>query len=209
MARYKDSVCKLCRREGEKLFLKGERCYSEKCALDRRGYAPGQHGQNPRRRKGSEYKLQLREKQKMRRIYGILEQQFRNYFKKAERKKGITGENLLVMLECRLDNLVYRLGFAPSRNAARQLVRHGHFTVNQKKTDIPSYQAKPGDIISVKEKSRNLDIIHSALKEARGADLPYLRLDKAKLLGELLELPKRTDIPVLAQEQLIVELYSK
>lgn len=209
MARYKESVCKLCRREGEKLFLKGERCYSEKCTLDRRGYAPGQHGQNPRRRKGSEYKLQLREKQKMRRIYGILEQQFRNYFKKAERKKGITGENLLVMLECRLDNLVYRLGFAPSRNAARQLVRHGHFTVNQKKTDIPSYQAKPGDIISVKEKSRNLDIIHSALKEARGADLPYLRLDKAKLLGELLELPKRTDIPVLAQEQLIVELYSK
>jgi len=209
MARYKESVCKLCRREGEKLFLKGERCYSEKCALDRRGYAPGQHGQNPRRRKGSEYKLQLREKQKVRRIYGILEQQFRNYFKKAERKKGITGENLLVMLECRLDNLVYRLGFAPSRNAARQLVRHGHFTVNQKKTDIPSYQAKPGDIISVREKSRNLDIIHSALKEARGADLPYLRLDKAKLLGELLELPKRTDIPVLAQEQLIVELYSK
>lgn len=209
MARYKESVCKLCRREGEKLFLKGERCYSEKCAFDRRGYAPGQHGQSPRRRKGSEYKLQLREKQKVRRIYGILEQQFRNYFKKAERKKGITGENLLVMLECRLDNLVYRLGFAPSRNAARQLVRHGHFTVNQKKTDIPSYQAEPGDIISVREKSRNLDIIHSALKEARGADLPYLRLDKAKLLGELLELPKRTDIPVLAQEQLIVELYSK
>ncbi len=209
MARYKESVCKLCRREGEKLFLKGERCYSEKCAFDRRGYAPGQHGQNPRRRKGSEYGLQLREKQKVRRIYGILEQQFRNYFKKAERKKGVTGENLLAMLECRLDNLVYRLGFAPSRNAARQLVRHGHFMVNQKKTNIPSYQVEPGDIISVREKSRNLDIIHSALKEARGADLPYLRLDKAKLLGELLELPKRTDIPVLAQEQLVVELYSK
>jgi len=209
MARYRESVCKLCRRESEKLFLKGERCYSEKCGLDKRGYAPGQHGQTPRRRKGSEYQLQLREKQKLRRIYGILERQFRNYFHKAERQKGITGENLIRMLECRLDNLVYRLGFSPSRNAARQLVRHGHFSVNQKKTNIPSYQVKPGDMISVREKSRNLDIIHAALKEARGADLPYLRLDKAKLLGELLELPKRTDIPVLAQEQLIVELYSK
>jgi len=209
MARYRESVCKLCRREKEKLFLKGERCYSEKCALDRKGYAPGQHGQNPRRRKGSEFGLQLREKQKLRRIYGILERQFRNYFQKAERQKGITGENLLRMLECRLDNLVYRLGFAPSRNAARQLVRHGHFEVNQKKTNIPSCQVKPSDIIAVREKSRNLDIIHAALKEARGADLPYLRLDKAKLLGELLELPKRTDIPILAQEQLIVELYSK
>ncbi len=209
MARYRESVCKLCRRESEKLFLKGERCYSEKCALDKRGYAPGQHGQSPRRRKGSEYQLQLREKQKLRRIYGILERQFHNYFQKAERQKGITGENLIRMLECRLDNLVYRLGFSPSRNAARQLVRHGHFAVNQKKTNIPSYQVKPGDMISVRQKSRNLDIIHAALKEARGADLPYLRLDKAKLLGELLELPKRTDIPVLAQEQLIVELYSK
>lgn len=209
MARYRESVCKICRREGEKLFLKGERCYSEKCSFDKRGYVPGQHGQTPRRRKGSEYGLQLREKQKLRRIYGVLEQQFRNYFKKAERQKGITGENLLRMLECRLDNLVYRLGFAPSRNASRQLVRHGHFAVNQKKTNVPSYQIKPGDIISVREKSRNLDIIHAALKEARGADLPYLRLDKAKLLGELLELPKRIDIPVLAQEQLIIELYSK
>lgn len=209
MARYTGSVCKLCRREGEKLFLKGERCYSEKCALDKRGYAPGQHGQTPRRRKGSEYQLQLREKQKLRRTYGILERQFRNYFEKAERQKGITGENFLRMLECRLDNMVYRLGFAPSRNAARQLVRHGHFVVNQKKTNIPSFQVKPGDMITVREKSRNLDIIHAALKEARGADLPYLRLDKAKLLGELLELPKRTDIPILAQEQLVVELYSK
>jgi small subunit ribosomal protein S4 len=208
MARYRGSVCKLCRREKEKLFLKGERCYSEKCAFDRRGYAPGQHGQTLRRR-GSEYQLQLREKQKLRRIYGILESQFHNYFKKAERQKGITGENLLRMLECRLDNMVYRLGFAPSRNAARQLVRHGHFMVNQKKTNIPSCQIRPGDIISVREKSKNLEIIHAALKEARGADLLYLRLDKAKLLGELLELPKRTDIPILAQEQLIVELYSK
>lgn len=209
MARYKESVCKLCRREREKLFLKGERCYSDKCAFDRRGYAPGQHGQNPRRRRGSEYGLQLREKQKLRRIYGVLERQFHDYFRRAERRKGITGESLLLMLECRLDNMVYRLGFAPSRNAARQLVCHGHFTVNQKKTDIPSYQVRPGDVVSVRDKSRNLDIIHSALKEARGADLPYLRLDKVKLLGELLELPKRTDIPILAQEQLIVELYSK
>ena len=208
MARYIGSVCKLCRREGEKLILKGERCYSEKCAFDRRGYAPGQHGQTPKR-KGSEYQTQLREKQKVRRIYGILERQFSNYFEKADKQKGITGENLLRMLECRLDNLVYRLGFSPSRNSARQLVRHGHFMVNQKKNNIPSYQVKPGDIISVREKSRNLEIIHAALKEARGADLPYLRLDKAKLLGELLEWPKRTDIPVLAQEQLIVELYSK
>jgi small subunit ribosomal protein S4 len=208
MARYIGSVCKLCRREGEKLILKGERCYSEKCAFDRRGYAPGQHGQTLRRR-GSEYRNQLREKQKMRRIYGILERQFSNYFKKADKQKGITGENLLRMLECRLDNLVYRLGFSPSRNSARQLVRHGHFMVNQKKNNIPSYQVKPGDTISVREKSRNLEIIHAALKEARGADLPYLRVDKAKLLGELLEWPKRTDIPVLAQEQLVVELYSK
>lgn len=208
MARYIGSVCKLCRREGEKLILKGERCYSEKCAFDRRGYAPGQHGQTLRRRQ-SEYQTQLREKQKMRRIYGILERQFSNYFKKADKQKGITGENLLRMLECRLDNLVYRLGFSPSRNSARQLVLHGHFMVNQKKTNIPSYQVKPGDIISVREKSRNLEIIHAALKEARGADLPYLRLDKAKLLGELLEWPKRIDIPVLAQEQLVVELYSK
>ncbi len=209
MARYKESVCKLCRREREKLFLKGERCYSDKCAFDRRGYAPGQHGQNPRRRRGSEYGLQLREKQKLRRIYGVLERQFHDYFRRAERRKGITGESLLLMLECRLDNIVYRLGFAPSRNAARQLVCHGHFTVNQRKTDIPSYQVRPGDVISVRDKSRNLDVIHSALKEARGADLPYLRLDKVKLLGELLELPKRIDIPILAQEQLIVELYSK
>ncbi|MGB2697665.1 MAG: 30S ribosomal protein S4 [Candidatus Zixiibacteriota bacterium] len=208
MARYRESVCKLCRREGEKLFLKGERCYSQNCAYDKRGYAPGQHGQTLRR-KGSEYQLQLREKQKVKRIYGILERQFSNYFKKADKQKGITGENLLRMLECRLDNLVYRLGFSPSRNSARQLVRHGHFMVNQKKTNIPSYQVKPGDIISVRDKSRNLEIIHAALKEARGADLTYLRLDKAKLLGELLEWPKRIDIPILAQEQLIVELYSK
>lgn len=209
MARYKDANCKLCRREGQKLFLKGARCFSDKCAYDRRAYPPGQHGQGFRR-KMSEYGLQLREKQKVRRIYGILEQQFRNYFEKAERAKGITGENLLVMLECRLDNIIYRLGFAPSRKAARQLVLHKHFMVNGRTVNIPSFQIKPKDVIKVRERSANLDIIHEALKATgRGTDLAWLRLDKAKLEGELLELPRREDIPVMAQEQLIVELYSK
>jgi len=161
------------------------------------------------RRKGSEYALRLREKQKARRIYGILEKQFRNYFQRAVREKGITGENLLRMLECRLDNLVYRLGFAPSRKAARQLVLHRHFSVNNRNVNIPSYRLKPGDVITVREKSRNLDLIHQALREGRSADLSYLRLDKARLEGELLEVPKRVDIPVMVQEQLIVELYSK
>jgi small subunit ribosomal protein S4 len=161
------------------------------------------------RRKGSEYALRLREKQKARRIYGILERQFRNYFQRAAREKGITGENLLRMLECRLDNMVYRLGFAPSRKAARQLVLHRHFLVNNGRVNIPSYQLKPGDIVNVREKSRNLDMIHQALREGRIADLPYLRLDKARLEGEVLEFPKRIDIPVTIQEQLIVELYSK
>jgi len=209
MARYRDANCKLCRREKEKLFLKGKRCYTEKCAFDRRQYAPGEHGESAtRRRKLSEYGLQLREKQKLRRIYGLLENQFRSYFHKAEKKKGITGENLLRMLECRLDNLIYRLGFAPSRKTARQLVLHGHFRINGKKVNIPSYQVKPSQVISVREKSRNLDIIHSALKDA-AADLPWLRLDKARLEGELIEEPKRVDIPLTIQEQLVVELYSK
>jgi len=193
-----------------KLFLKGNRCYSDKCAFDRRGYPPGQHGNAIRRRRTSGYGLQLREKQKVRRVYGVLEKQFRNCFERAERRKGITGENLLQELECRLDNIVYRLGFAPSRKSARQLVRHDHFHVNGRKADIPSHPLKPGDIVSVREKSRSLDIIHEALKDAgRGSELPWLRLDKAKLEGELLERPKREDIPVLVQEQLIVELYSK
>jgi len=208
MARYTDANCKLCRREGEKLFLKGSRCHSEKCAFERRAYSPGERGR-AMRRKGSEYALRLREKQKVRRIYGILERQFRNYFHRAEKQKGITGESLLRMLECRLDNLVYRLGFAPSRKAARQLVLHRHFLVNERVVNIPSYQLKSGDIISVREKSKNLDLIHQALREGRAGDLPYLRLDKAHLQGELLEYPKRTDIPLLVQEQLIVELYSK
>ncbi len=209
MARYRDANCKLCRREGMKLFLKGTRCLSEKCAFDRRGYAPGQHGQRGRR-KGSEYGLQLREKQKVRRIYGVLEKQFRNYFKKAARKKGVTGEILLQLLESRLDNLVYRLGFAPSRKTARQLVRHSHFMVDGKKVNIPSFEVKPGNVISVNEKSRNLDIIHAALKEsAKAVDIDWLKIDKVKMEGELLEVPERTQIPVLVQEQMIVELYSK
>ncbi|MBD3232401.1 MAG: 30S ribosomal protein S4 [candidate division Zixibacteria bacterium] len=209
MARYRDANCKLCRREGEKLFLKGSRCFSEKCAFDRRAYPPGQHGKNIRR-KVSEYGLQLREKQKARRIYGILEKQFRNYFFKAAKLKGITGENLLAMLECRLDNVVYRLGFAPSRKSARQLVLHRHFMINGRTVSIPSYQLKPKDIIKVRDKSANLEIIHDALKASgRGTDLTWLRVDKAKLEGELLEVPRREDIPVTVQEQLIIELYSK
>lgn len=209
MARYRDANCKLCRREGMKLFLKGTRCLSEKCAFDRRGYAPGQHGQRGRR-KGSEYGLQLREKQKVRRIYGVLEKQFRNYFKKAARKKGVTGEILLQLLESRLDNMVYRLGFAPSRKTARQLVKHGHFLVNGKKVNIPSYEVRPGEVISVSENSRNLDVIHSALKESgKTPDIDWLRVDKVKMEGELLEVPERTQIPVMVQEQMIVELYSK
>ncbi|MCK4404363.1 MAG: 30S ribosomal protein S4 [candidate division Zixibacteria bacterium] len=208
MARYTEANCKLCRREGEKLFLKGSRCSSEKCAFERRAYSPGERGR-AMRRKGSEYALRLREKQKVRRIYGVLERQFENYFHRAERQRGITGESLLRMLECRLDNLVYRLGFAPSRKAARQLVLHRHFLVNEGVVSIPSYQLKPGDIISVREKGKKLEVIHQALREGRAGDLPYLRLDKAHLKGELLEYPKRTDIPLLVQEQLIVELYSK
>lgn len=208
MARYTDANCKLCRREGEKLFLKGTRCLSEKCAFEKRTYAPGQHGQNVRR-KVSEFGHQLREKQKVRRVYGILERQFRNYFEKAERKKGITGENLLQLLECRLDNIVYRLGFAPSRKAARQLVRHRHFSVNGRIVDVPSYNVRINDIIRVKDKSKSMDIFHMALKESRGEELAWLRLNKAALEGELLQVPKREEIPIPAQEQLIVELYSK
>ena len=209
MARYVDAQCKLCRREGEKLFLKGSRCFSDKCAIEKRAYAPGQHGQS-RRRKVSEYGVQLREKQKVRRLYGLLERQFRNYFRAAAQRKGITGENLLQMLECRLDNIVYRLGFAPSRRSARQLVRHRHFTVNGTLVNVPSYQLRPSDVVQVREGSRNLDIVHAALRDAaRQEPLAWLRVDKARLEGQLLERPKRADIPVTAQEQLIVELYSK
>ena len=209
MARYREANCKLCRREKEKLFLKGARCFSPKCAFERRAYAPGQHGMSMRR-KISPYGVQLREKQKLRRTYGILEKQFRNYFKKADRRTGVTGEILLQLLETRLDNIVYRLGFAPSRKAARQLVRHRHVTVGDHIVDVPSYGVRPNEIIRIKEKSRKLDSIHASLKEVgRGDQIPWLRLNKAALEGELLEVPKRDEIPTTANEQLVVELYSK
>jgi len=209
MARYTEANCKICRREGQKLFLKGAKCFSPKCAFEKRGYAPGQHGRT-RRFKQSEYGVQLREKQKVRRLYGVLERQFRRYFSTADRKKGITGENLLQLLETRLDNVVYRMGFAPSRNAARQLVRHRHFTINGSVVDIPSCQVKIGDEIKVRDKSKKLDVIHSSLRRVKeGRLLPWISLDKATLSGKLLEVPNRADIPVTVNEGLIVELYSK
>lgn len=209
MARYTGPDCKLCRREGQKLFLKGVKCGTNKCPFEKRGYAPGQHGRS-RRFKQSQYGIQLREKQKVRRIYGILEAQFHNYFRKVERQKGITGEALLKLLECRMDNVVFRLGLAPSRKAARQLVRHRHFTVNNRIVDIPSYILKPGDEVKVRAKSRQLDIFHASMRRMReGKQLPWLNLDKANMMGTLLEIPNRADIPVLVNEQLIVELYSK
>lgn len=209
MARYTGPVCKLCRREGMKLFLKGAKCSTNKCPMEKRAYAPGQHGRS-RRFKQSEYGRQLREKQKMKRIYGVLERQFRRYFDIASRQKGITGENLLQLLERRLDNVVYRLGFAPSRRAARQLVRHRHFAVNGRVVDIPSYLVKPGDRIQVREKSRTLDVIHASMRRVKeGRLVPWLELDKAALVGTFREIPSREDIPVNVSEQLVVELYSK
>lgn len=206
MARYIGPSCRLCRREGQKMFLKGERCYSSKCALDKRNYAPGQHGQG--RKKVSEYGLQLREKQKAKRFYGILETQFRNYFSKAEKKKGIAGENLLIILETRFDNAVYRMGFASSRKEARQLVRHGHFTMNGKKVNIPSYEVKAGDVIKVKEKSTS----SPKFKEIREMSIStpsWITVDTDKLEGKILALPRREDIDTPIAEHLIVELYSK
>ena len=209
MARYRGAQCRLCRREGDKLFLKGDRCVTDKCAFERRGYAPGEHGRDTRR-KVSDYGLQLREKQKARRIYGILERQFRSYYEDAARQKGITGEILLRILESRLDNVVYRLGFAPSRNMARQLVRHRHFIVNDRIVNIPSYQVKPGDVIQVKEKSTQMAVIQSALKRIdRRTELSWLQVDKATCTGNVLALPEREDIPTPIQEHLIVGLYSK
>jgi len=208
LARYTKSVCRLCRRENLKLFLKGERCYTEKCAIDRRNYPPGQHGQN--RRKFSDYGAQLREKQKVKRLYGILENQFRNTFKEADRQKGITGEILLSLLERRLDNTVYRLGFANSRNEARQLVKHNHFSVNQTKVNIPSYLIKPGDIIQLREKSKKVVRILEALEGVARRGVPqWLELDKEQLKGNVKGLPTREDITIPIQEKLIVELYSK
>ncbi|HHV61712.1 MAG TPA: 30S ribosomal protein S4 [Firmicutes bacterium] len=208
MARYTGPVCRLCRREGIKLFLKGDRCFTEKCAIDRRGYAPGQHGQG--RKKLSEYAIQLREKQKLRRIYGILERQFERYFEMAARKKGITGEALLQILESRLDNVVYRLGFGSSRNEARQIVRHGHIAVNGRKVDIPSYLVSPGDVISIRERSKELPKF-KALAESlvdKGTP-PWLELNASELSGRVLNLPTRDQIDVPVQEHMIVELYSR
>jgi len=209
MARYKGPDCKLCRRENQKLFLKGTKCNTNKCPFEKKGYAPGQHGRN-RRAKHSEYGVQLREKQKVRRIYGILENQFRNYFERAERMKGITGTNLLQLLESRLHNVVFRLGFAPSRKTARQLVRHRHFMVNETLVDIPSYIVRVGDIVQVKEKSKKMAVVHSSLRKIKDdRQYPWLSLNKANLSGTYLNLPERTDIPESITESLIVELYSK
>ena len=206
MARYTDANCRLCRREGQKLFLKGDRCYSSKCAIDRRGYAPGQHGQG--RSKISDYGLQLREKQKAKRFYGLQETQFRNLFDKAARKSGITGENLLILLETRLDNVVFRLGFASSRKEARQLVNHGHFQVNGKKVNIPSYTVKPGDVIKVKEKSTNSPKFKE-VKEMSITVPSWVTVDVEKLEGKILPVPTRAEIDTPVAEHLIVELYSK
>lgn len=208
MARYTDSVCRLCRRENLKLFLKGERCYTDKCAIERRNYPPGQHGQG--RPKFSEYSIQLREKQKVKRIYGLLEKQFRRTFAHANRIKGITGETLLTLLECRLDNVAYRLGFASSRAEARTLVRHGHILVNGRKTNIPSYTVRAGDVISVKERSRQLGRVVAAMEGAQRRGVPdWAEVDREAVSGRIKILPARGDITMPINEKLIVELYSK
>ena len=208
MARYTGAVCRLCRREGQKLFLKGERCYSDKCSVALRGYAPGQHGQG--RSKSSEYGQQLREKQKAKRFYGVLESQFRGYFEMAERRPGQTGENLLSILECRLDNVVYRLGFAMSRAEARQMVSHGHFTVNGRKVNIPSYQVKPGMVITLKESSRGLEKIKANVEANSSRPAPkWLEYDANNMIAKVVAVPARDDIDLPIEERLIVELYSK
>ncbi|MBQ2945259.1 MAG: 30S ribosomal protein S4 [Clostridia bacterium] len=208
MARYTDSVCRLCRRENQKLFLKGERCYSEKCAMNKRAYAPGQHGQG--RKKISEYGTQLREKQKARRFYGVLESQFAKYYEMAVKKSGITGENLLQILESRLDNVVYRAGFAMSRPEARQLVRHGHFTVNGSKVNIPSYLVKAGDVIAIKEKSLSSEKIKAILEKNAGRPVPkWLDVDFENKVAKVITLAAREDIDLPVAEHMIVELYSK
>ncbi len=208
MARYTGPSCKLCRREKEKLFLKGSKCTSDACPLENKNYPPGEHGVG-RRTKYSEYGVQLREKQKVKRIYGVLESQFRTYFEKANRQKGVTGENLVKLLERRFDNVVFRMGFAPSRKAARQLVLHRHFNVNGETVNIPSYILSPGDVISVSESSKKLDTIHNSLRRTKDNLYNWLSLEKASLSGTFVELPNREDVPLRANEQLIVELYSK
>ncbi len=202
-------MCRLCRREGLKLFLKGERCYTDKCAIERRNYPPGEHGQR-RRVKLSEYSIQLREKQKLKRTYGLLERQFRRYFEMAERRRGITGENLLILLERRLDNMVYRFGFTNSRSEARQLVRHGHFAVNGRKVSIPSYLVQGGDMVTVRERSKSLARIQEALELARRRGIPeWLETDPATHTGKVRTLPTRNDLTMPINEKLVVELYSK
>jgi small subunit ribosomal protein S4 len=201
-------VCRLCRREGLKLFLKGERCYTDKCAIERRNYPPGEHGQG--RVKFSEYSLQLREKQKLKRMYRLLEGQFRRLFEKADRTKGITGETLMILLERRLDNMIYRLGFANSRAEARQLVRHGHFLVNDRKIDIPSALVKPGDVITVRERSHKVVRIQEALELSQRRGVPeWLEVDRANFTGKIKALPARNDLTMPINEKLVVELYSK
>lgn len=209
MARYAGPVCRLCRREGMKLFLKGERCYGEKCAIERRNVPPGQHGKG-RRARLLGYGLQLREKQKVKRMYGVLERQFRRYFEKADRQKGVTGEILLQLLERRLDNVVYRFGFAASRAQGRQLVRHGHFTVNGKRADVPSFSIKPGDLVAVRPSSLKNPSITYAMEEVKGRGIPeWMEVNGEQMTGRLAATPTRDQLNLPIQEQLIVELYSK
>ena len=208
MARYTDASCRLCRRESQKLFLKGERCYTKKCSAEKRAYAPGQHGQQ--RKKQSEYGLQLREKQKAKRFYGVLERQFSKYFDMAVQRRGVTGTNLLQILESRLDNVIYRLGLATSRAEARQLVRHAHFTVNGEKTDIPSFLVKPGDVIALRQKSRSKEKFRSILEITGGKIVPpWLEFNYDNLTGRVISMASREDVDVVVSEHLIVELYSK
>ena len=211
MARYTGPVCKLCRREGQKLFLKGTKCFTDKCPVERRAYGPGQHGPaSARRRKASEYSHQLREKQKVKRIYGLSEKPFRNLFEKASKMPGVTGENLLIGLESRLDNIVYRLGFSSSRRQARQVVRHRHVEVNGRVVDVPSYEVGPGDEVRMREKSRDILPVQASLEsKTRPTTVTWLALDEKTRAGRMLERPTRNDIPLPVQEQLIVELYSK
>jgi len=211
MGRYTGPSCRQCRREGTKLFLKGTKCFTDKCPVERRPYAPGQHGQSTaRRRKSSEYSKQLREKQKIKRIYGVSEQQFRNTFEKVSKLPGITGHNLLAALESRLDNMLYRMGFAASRKAARQLVRHRHIEINGKSVDIPSYTVSPGEEVRIRQKSREVQPVLAAMEQSsRGVALSWLAVDRDTFSGRMLERPSRPNIPIAAQEQLVVELYSK
>ncbi len=209
MARYTDASCKLCRRERTKLFLKGVKCFTDKCPIESRNYPPGQHGMS-RRPRVSDYLIQLREKQKIRKTYGLLEKQFRGYFEDAAKQKGVTGDNLVKILESRFDNTLYRLGLAPSRKAARQLILHRHLTVNGKIVNIPSYMLKSGDVIQVREKSRKVPSFHEAMKRMKDNMLPsWLNLDKANMSGTFLNVPERSDVPFIGNEQLVVELYSK